>query len=440
MSARYLAHAGFGIVLGGAIASACGGDDGGGTAGSFGGSGNVAGVGGSGNGAGVGGINLGGTGALDLDGSLTDGNIDPDAACDLQEYEATLVKKPVDIIFVVDNSCSMTNEAIAIQNNINNNFAQIIQASGLDYRVILIAEHGPANPDESLCIDPPLSGGACPSPVPANTPPINNPPIFYHYDNNDVESHDSWCKMLGWYKTADRYNLAPTGWSEWLRQEAYKTFVEVTDDGVACSTFGFSFNDADAVAQGQTAAQLFDTALLTLDPAQFGTAQDRNYIWHSIVGITANAASADKSYSPTDPMVTSLCTTAVDPGTGYQALSNMTGGLRFPVCEGSGFDAVFKKIAEGVIKGAKVQCEFPLPDPPAGKALDPSSIQIEFTPSSTGTPQKFSQVGGAASCQAGSFYVEGDKIKLCPATCTVVQGDDNAKLKILALCKAGGPA
>ncbi|MBK7579432.1 MAG: hypothetical protein IPI67_04415 [Myxococcales bacterium] len=134
---------------------------------------------------------------------------------------------------------------------------------------------------------------------------------------------------------------------------------------------------------------------------------------------------------------------------GYQALSILTGGLRFPVCEGTGFDAVFQKIADGVVKGAKLACEFPMPEPPVGKELDSKTIQIEYTPSSGGGTIKFDQVDNAAACKPGAFYIVagsdagGDagkgEIILCPDTCKTVQGDGKADIEILALCKSGGP-
>ena len=104
--------------------------------------------------------------------------VSADAACDLQKYQATLKKKPVDIIFIIDNSCSMNTESKSVQDNINVNFAQIIQTSGIDFRVILIAEHGQYSSGASICIDPPLSGAPCPATVPTDTPSVNNPPVF----------------------------------------------------------------------------------------------------------------------------------------------------------------------------------------------------------------------------------------------------------------------
>ena len=64
--------------------------------------------------------------------------------------------KEVDIIFVVDNSGSMTDEIDAIRRNINDNFAAIIEASGVDYRVILLSQYG--REGTNVCIEPPLAG------------------------------------------------------------------------------------------------------------------------------------------------------------------------------------------------------------------------------------------------------------------------------------------
>lgn len=471
-SLRYLAHAAVGVLIGSALPSACSANDpsggGGGTSGLGGLGGTDSSVGGGGATGATGGADSG-TGGINLDGSLQDGKIDPDAACDLQKYQAQITKKPVDIIMIVDNSCSMSEEIGKIQQNIYSNFAQIISQSGLDYRVILIGEHGPASPDDSICIDPPLGGKPC-SGVQANTPPSNNAPVFYHYDKNDVESWDSLCKILNWYKMADRYGLAPGGWSQWLRQDAVKTFVNFTDDQVDCkypypsgseegwysscsSTGAQCFNDSTSP---QSVAQQFDSELLALDPAQFGTAQDRNYVWHSLTGV-GKSSSATGAYAPTDPIAYTTCASGEDPGPGYQALSILTGGLRYPVCistAADNYDVVFNKIAEGVIQGAKIECEFPMPEPPAGKELDLESIQLEYTPSAGGSPEKIQHVDDVTKCASGSFYydwaVDGgseagtdagvpNKIVLCPDTCKQVQSDNQAKIEILALCKSGGP-
>ena len=373
---------------------------------------------------------VGGSGAtLNLDASIRDVGLNEGNACAQQSAEATLVKKPVDIIIPIDNSGSMGTEILAVQQNLNTNFTQILDSSSIDYRVIMIARHGNLS-DEDICISAPLSGVSC-SPVPPA--PVNNPPKFFHYDNGTVRSHDSWCRVLEWYNMPDRHGFSQ-GWSDWLRLDALKIFIEITDDGVSCG----SYNDGNNPGGGTMVAQQFDTDLLALDPAQFGTATDRNYVWYSIIGIQPNTPPT-APWLPTDPVITGECSTAADPGTGYQALSNLTGGLKFPVCEGMGFDAVFQAVAQGVIEGAKVACDFPVPDPPEGQMIDFESVVVSYTAGDGGAGQQFTQVPDAASCTPGSFYIVNEQtIFLCPDACAVVQGDNSAKLSILFACDSGG--
>ena len=391
---------------------------------------------GGGNGPGGKGGSTSGTGGdFTFDAGTGDGGLDPDSACVAQSAAATLVKRPVDIIIAIDNSGSMTNEIVGVQQNINQNFANIIEGSGLDYRVILIARHGKAAGAQSICVEAPLSGiaaGGCATP-PAQ--PVNNPPKFFHY-SVEVASHDSWCKMLQTFSTPDEFNLAPTGWKDWLRADSFKTFIEITDDGVQCSFNGKSYQDSNSAAAGATTAAAFDADLLALSPAHFGNAAERNYRFYSIVAMAYNTP-ATKPYEPTDPVITGECPTAADPGTGYQALSVLTGGLRFPLCDTTSYDVVFQSIADGVIKGAKVACEFPVPDAPPGETIDLTTVQVGYTPGGMGTQTTFAQVASANACTAGSFYIEAGVIKLCADACTLVQADDAAKIDVIFGCSGG---
>src|SRR5689334_720197 len=122
-----------------------------------------------------------------------------DAACAHVMAAATLTKKPVDIIVIIDNSGSMTDKIIAVQNNINVNFATIIGASGLDYRVIMLSKHGSALIEQSVCISQPLSGNASCSPPPGK--PVNGP-RFFHY-SLEISSHNSLSQLLAAYVAPD---------------------------------------------------------------------------------------------------------------------------------------------------------------------------------------------------------------------------------------------
>jgi hypothetical protein len=358
-----------------------------------------------------------------------------DAACAASEAEATLKKKPVDIIFIIDNSGSMTGEILAVQSNINDNFANIIGMSGIDYRVIMLARHGDAAGAQSICVKGPLSTTTC-EPLPQE--PGQNPPIFYHY-SMEIDSHNTFCRLYNSYgpnpSVADDFGYGPNGWSEWLRTDAFKVFVNITDDSAgSCTVNGVVLDDNNNVNDGITTANNFDVELLALDPAQFGDATKRNYVWHSIVGLKAKDP-VTEAYGPGEPMMEELCTPgAVAEGSGYQALSILTGGLRFPVCENASFDVVFQEIAKGVVEGTQVVCEFAVPDPPPGETIDPATVVVEYTPSGGGAPTKFKQVASAATCAADSFYIEDETIKLCPESCALVQADPGAKVIVLFGC------
>ncbi|MCA9656742.1 MAG: hypothetical protein KC486_00220 [Myxococcales bacterium] len=358
------------------------------------------------------------------------------SACGIQEYEAMLEIAPVDIIITIDNSGSMGNEIKGVQDNININFATIIENSGLDYRVILVSRHGNYNGPESICIEAPLSGipqGGC-SPPPAQ--PVNNPGKFYHY-SVEISSHNAWCQLLNTFDgtTKDEFNFAPNGWQEWLREDSVKSFIAISDDGVVCG----AYDDNDNINDGIAEAAQFDAALQALSPLHFGDSpENRNYDFYSIVGMAYNNP-PDQPYTAKDPIITGQCPTAQDPGTGHQAMSNLTEALRFPLCDTTSYDVVFQAIADGVIKGAKIVCEFPIPEPPENEELDLESILVEYTPMGMGDPDVFNQVPSVDQCGPNSFYLDAGMVKLCPETCENVQADKDAQINIKFACEPINP-
>lgn len=353
-----------------------------------------------------------------------------DGACAVTSSQATLGKKPVDIIFVVDNSGSMSDEIIGIQDNINVNFAQIIGASGLDYRVIMVSRHGEAVGPESICISPPLSGNATCNPPPAQP---TNGARFFHY-STEIDSHNSLRKIRDTYNTPDEFNQPAGGWSTWLRADALKVFVEVTDDEARSMTGGQNDPTTDPIGT----ANAFETALFGLTPKMFGDANNRNYVFHSIVGLAENNP-ATKAWEPNDPVQTTKCRYADNSESEhhaptYQELSKRTGGLRFPVCEFGSYDSVFQTIAQGVVAGAQIACDFAIPDPPTGETLDLSRVAVAYTPGSGGSTQYFSQAMNSAACVPNAFYIENNRIYLCPDACTTVKADSSGKVDVLFTC------
>jgi hypothetical protein len=293
----------FGIALAFAIAvtSACGSDEevggGHGAAGATDATGGSAGnAGGAGAPADAAAGGSGGAGANGGTGSLL---CDPDSALPdaCTQRDVGTAGTALDIIVMVDQSASMDQEIPQVRSNINQGLATMLAASGMDYRVIMLAAKDDPN---SICVDPPLGGASCGE---------NNPPLFYQVDQRNLS-----------YESLQNFTVMFPSWQGYLRPGALRIIVEITDD--------------ESLVTDTT----FDAWLLTGGGAgYFGTAVDRRYVFHSIVGVREPA-------DPTAPLVTQKCNTAVGPGVQYQRLSITSGGLRTPVCA-SDYSAVFRAIA-----------------------------------------------------------------------------------------------
>jgi hypothetical protein len=367
-------------------------------------------------------------------------------ACAQSTAEATLTKSPVDIVLVIDNSGSMSEEISAVQEEINVNFAQILEDSAVDYRLVMLTDFGPLG-EQSVCIGAPLSNIDC-----ANLPlePTDNAPKFFHHDpgggseaNTGISSNNALCQLNYQLTSSDFFGLHPMGYKALLRTEANKAVVIITDDNSNNNNkkgcVGEGYPDSDTVDGGIAAAAAFDAAFTAAAPEHFGTPAARRYTFHAIVGMAAKDSNdASKSHLPTDPILTQKCGgDAVSPGTGYQALAVLTGGLRHHSCASNSvtdFSGVFQSIADSVVAGAKVACDFAIPEPPPGETLDLATVQVKY--SSMGNPAgTFNQAADLAACDAQSFYVEGDRIVLCPAVCELVQADPDAKIDIAYGCE-----
>ncbi len=389
-------------------------------------------------------------------------------ACASETGVATLRKRPMDVIVAIDNSESMAGEIQQVQARINGDFAAILDASGIDYRVILVSRYGnvfihnfdgggASDSAYSICVGSPLSTLTCPKNTTDPTPAVANNPNKFYQHSTDIGSNDLWCRMLDAYTHTDPYPhartnftpVAPNGWSAFVRKNAYKVFIAITDDSPTRN----STNGCSALLSGndeQAWATQFDAALRAADPAQFETAAgERNYVWYSIVGFAGNAVTSPTPLTPTDPIETRCCkgdgtvqttcqgTTGPNlqdssaPGIGYQALSILTGGLRYPSCYNSNFNDIFNKIAEGVIEGAQASCEYDVPKPTHG-IVDFEQTEVSYKPGS-GPNVSLDRHSSDADCGAGDgFYFSTDfsKIELCPSTCDAVKGDPSVKVSI----------
>lgn len=332
----------------------------------------------------------------------------PSSVCVTESWQAGLQTRPVDIIFVIDNSGSMREEIAAIRANINTNFAQVMENAGVDYRVIVISSHGEGNAfDADICVEAPLSGTQC-NPVP--DAPANSERLF-HYDTR-IGSDDSLRRVLGTYSQSDPHGLAPGGWGGWLRENAFKVFIEFTDDDSSMS------------------ALAFDEALLALAGSPFGTAGSRNYVFHSVVGLSPKETAAP--YVPGEPLQPFVCGTAENNGEEYQRLSLVTGGLRYPVCDAESYNAIFNAAALEIVEVSSIACSLPFLSPPEGFRIDDSRLAFELRlPTSEFT---ISRVDSASSCTEHAFYLSDFGMELCPQTCSLIKAAQSGELRALAEC------
>lgn len=323
--------------------------------------------------------------------------------CAVQRIPLREVPRPIDVILVLDNSVSMALELDAVERSINRNFASVLEARGVDYRVILLSRHRTAEraSDDAartaICITQPLSAlERCPAPRPGQTD------RFHHY-SIDIDSTDSLSRIIDTLGAPDpSYGVTEVGWREWLREGSRKVFLEVSDD--------------DSLDNGRD----FTRRLMSRAPEHFGTDVDRpEFVFHSIVGV-AEREPAGTAYAPEEPIVRERCAKNGRPvassGPEYQALSRVTGGLRYPLCALDDYAAIFEGIARDGVRLSGLACSLPLPPAPAGKILDTRRIELSSATSGEGGAP-LERVESPSDCSANAFYVDGNQIELCPGLC-----------------------
>jgi hypothetical protein len=93
------------------------------------------------------------------------------------------------------------------------------------------------------------------------------------------------------------------------------------------------------------------------------------------------------------------------------------------------------------IRSAALGCEYTIPPPPNNKDLDPAKVNFSYTPKGVGMSKILLRADDLADCNSkpGWYYdsnIAPTKIILCPASCTTVQADSDAKISVLFGCKS----
>lgn len=320
-------------------------------------------------------------GKLDVAGAdVTSGGTGEECAA-IQE-EGMVGLQPADIIVVVDNSGSMEFEANAVQAYLNMFSSQIFLAN-IDAHVVLLSSY--PNVGHGICLDPPLGNGGCPA-------DDNNPPLYTHIPT-EVDSTNGLSLLI-----AAHPDFAPV-----MRQTASKHIIMVSDDNSDLSAADFT------------------TMWTGLDPSY------SPFYYHAI------AALQDPVTSCIDGNASHCCAISAAAGLVHHQLVDQTGGVWGNLCDQE-FQPIFDAVAEQVIAGSAIACEFDIPDPPDGETFDPMEVNVEFD--NGGVPLEIGYVENAAACMGvtdGWYYddpANPTTIILCSQTCDTIQGFAMAKIFI----------
>lgn len=127
---------------------------------------------------------------------------------------------------------------------------------------------------------------------------------------------------------------------------------------------------------------------------------------------------------------------SVGAGTGYQALSILTRGLRWPLCNNNNFDEMFRVIAKGVLKGS-ISCSWEIPERAGDQAVRAGMINVKYT-TEQGNVMMAHAVDGPEHCSLGGWYLDDPDspkaIVSCPQTCDVLRDDENGRLEVIFGC------
>ncbi len=345
---------------------------------------------GAGGNTGTGAAPNGGNGGISV-GAGGGGTVPVGGECAAVSQQAENTFAPVDIVWAIDNSGSMTLEAQGVQDSMNQ-FASGILQNNIDVHVVVISVDGPPMAIipglfgvNGVCIPPPLgSGGNC------TGGGDSNPPTYLHI-SDQVDSNNALEKIIQHYPN----------YRSILRPNAAKYFAVVTDD------------------ESSLDAASFTAQMNNIDPG-FLTSW-RFFGVFCIGGCPTLGACAAT-------------------GTVYNQLVAQTGGLAGDLCAGqNGFLPVFNQLSQSVVTGAELTCEWSIPPPPAGETFNKGQVNVQYTPGGAVDAEPIFSAGDVAGCGAdqGWFYDNPDNptlVMACPATCDRIRNDVSGRVDVLFGC------
>lgn len=316
-----------------------------------------------------------------------------DQACLTVEATANPAVQPADIIFVIDTSGSMDNEAAAIEANMNRFVEFVTAEDSLDLRVVMVAnDPGVRRGFETLlgiCIPPPLGGAPdnCRADTVLDDGPDSDSDRYLHV-REIVFSREPLAKFIEHY-----------GKFSWFLRPGVPTHIVVISDDE-------SFLGGDS----------FMRQVEGLTPGF-----PQGYRLHAIVSErTGSGFICDEDESEC------ACRGAEAAGDGFIAVQEATGGVFQSICTND-WSGVFSTIADAVREDSVIPCEYGIPDPGEFEEIFYDRVEVRFRrgASESIVPVVFSE----AQCDpvAGGWYYDNPAsptvVRLCPASCGQTEGD-----------------
>lgn len=315
-------------------------------------------------------------------------------ACTSAEVDVQIefLERPADIVWVIDSSGSMSNEAALVQEHMND-FADRFSSSDVDAQIIVVT------PSSFVNVPPPLG---------------TDEERFFQVSRS-VSSSAALRALLDTY---DSYG-------ERLRPNAIVHFIAVTDD--------------ESSLRGECFVEEMQERL----------GPDRRFKLHTISSeaVEPDGEMADEEPTPEETVLTcaesdsrekrqsaQACSGAARPGLEYREAAQLTDGLAISICTPD-WSAVFDQLAGSVEKVSILGCEFSMPEPPPGAVLLPD--EVELLAKSEGVQSVLQRVAGEAACDDGDWYYDNPSapasVLLCPSACDTL-GAQGAQLALELGC------
>jgi hypothetical protein len=229
-----------------------------------------------------------------------------------------------------------------------------------------------------------------PADVAASTP-LGADPAHYLFVPAPVDSHNALSLLLDLYPQ----------YASFMRPSAALHFVLVSDDESLVSAEDFR-------------TQMTQTA-------------GKSFQFHAIASESVNGLGCVGACGI--PLVCG----AFAPGYQYYALADSTGGQKISICTAD-WSMVFGPLQQAVIASAPLPCEYAIPTPPPGSALDTNRVNVEVVASgAAATTLPRADAEQACGDKNAWFYDDPKsptRIQMCPSACDAISGGGSVQIKL----------